>query len=87
MLALSMVLSVFMLPLGLTAQGFVAFDKECDPQTSTGFEEEALERVCSFHFTWSPPKAAVGPELLMHQYEEGMLDHPLKEVPHQPPRS
>jgi hypothetical protein len=85
-LALFMAFNLFMLPQVLTAQSIVNLYEECDSQPPPIIEEEVLKHACSIHRSAVPGKRGDGLVVLMHQYEERMLDHPVKEVPHQPPR-
>ncbi len=89
MRVLSLVMSfyLFMLPQLLTAQNVVAIFQDCGAQQPTILEEEVLKHAVDFrdHVPVPGPEHALVAQF--HQYEEEMLDHPLLEVPHQPPRS
>lgn len=86
-LALVMAFNLFMLPQVLTAQSIVNLYAECDQQPPPIIEEEVLKHACSIHRAPVTGECADGLVVLMHQYEERMMDHPLMDVPHQPPRS
>ena len=86
-LSVVMALHLFMLPQMLTAQNVVAIFEDCGSQQPTVLEEEVLKHAVDFreqvHLSCTDRLLAP----LFHQYEDAMLDHPLLEVPHQPPRS
>ena len=83
--ALIMAFSLFAAPQILTAQSIVALYAECGSQPTPIIEEEVVKHACP----WRSDVSIAFPDdltVLMHQYEERMLDHPVVEVPHQPPK-
>jgi hypothetical protein len=81
-----MAFDLFMLPQVLTAQSLFDWCEECGPQPPPIIEEEVLKHACSIHHAVEADIPSDGLVVLMHQLEERMMDHPLVEVPHQPPR-
>ncbi len=81
-----MAFNLFMLPQVLTAQSLFGVCEECGTPPPI-IEEEVLKHACTLHRVADADDLSDGPVVLMHQLEERMLDHPLLEVPHQPPRS
>lgn len=86
-LSLIMAFNLFMLPQVVTSQSILNMYEECDSQPPPIIEEEVLKHACAIHRGTPPHAAAEGLVVLFHQYQDRMLDHPLLEVPHQPPRS
>lgn len=86
MLSLLMAFQLFMLPQMVNSQRAVTMMEERGSQPPPIIEEEVLKHAISFRGMHSavPAMAQVAQ---FHQYAEMMLDHPLREVPHQPPRS
>ena len=86
-LSLVMAFHLFMLPQILTAQSFLdPVEEDAVQQIPPLLEEEVLKHACALHpCVFAPVNVDQGTTLL-HQYEERMRDHPLLEVPHQPPR-
>lgn len=89
MRVLSLVLAcqMFLLPQLINSQKAMAIVEERGAQPLPILEEEVLKHALSFRapvHSGAPDRDLVAH---FHQYEEMMLDHPLREVPHQPPRS
>lgn len=84
--SLVMACHLFMLPQVLTAQSLMDTMEQDVQQPPQLLEEEVLKHACSIHHAPFAPVNADASIELMHQYEERMLDHPLLEVPHQPPK-
>jgi hypothetical protein len=85
-LSLIMAMQLFWLPQMVNAQKAVTLVEERGSQSPPIVEEE-VKHACNIHghaFPAMPDRDLVAQ---FHQYEEMMLDHPLREVPHQPPRS
>lgn len=86
-LSLVMAFHLFMLPQILTAQSFLdPLEEDAVQQIPTLLEEEVLKHACAIHANVFAPENADRSTTLLHQYEERMREHPLLEVPHQPPR-
>lgn len=86
-LSLFMAFHLCLLPQLLTTQSVVAIYEESGTQLPTILEEEVLKHAVDFRdvVPMAVPESALIAQF--HQYEEEMRDHPLMEVPHQPPRS
>ena len=86
--ALVMAFQLFALPQMLTAQAVVAGLEDCGSQPSPINEEEGgFKQACPVREGLRMMDVSAVLTAQFHQYEEAMLDHPLLEVPHQPPRS
>lgn len=86
-ISLVMAFQLFLLPQLANTQYSITVVEERSSQPPPIMEEEVAKHIVSFrHHTPSevPERNLVAQ---FHQYEEMMLDHPLREVPHQPPRS
>lgn len=86
-LSLVMAFQLLLLPQLANTQYAVTVLEERSSQPAPVLEEEVLKHAVNFrHHAYSevPDRDLVAQ---FHQYEEMMLDHPLREVPHQPPRS
>lgn len=88
MRVLSLVMSayLFVLPQMLTSQYVVAIFEDCGSQPPPIIEEEVLKHAVPFeeHVRIPDPEPLMTARFL--QFEEEMLDHPVLEVPDQPPR-
>lgn len=82
-----MAIQLFMLPQMITAQSVVTILEERGAQPPSILEEEVLKHAVDFREQVPVPRLERAMVAQFHQYEEAMLDHPLLEVPHQPPRS
>ncbi len=85
-LSLAMSFYLFVLPQMLTAQNVVTIFEDCGSQPPPIIEEEVLKHAVEFRdqvrmWPLEPSRVAH-----FHQFEEEMLDHPVLEVPEQPPR-
>lgn len=85
-LSVVMAFYLFALPQMLTAQNVVAIFEECGSQPPPIIEEEVLKHAVDFRDHVHMPRPDRALVAQFHQYEDQMLDHPLLEVPHQPPR-
>jgi hypothetical protein len=85
--SLVMAFHLFALPQMLTAQSVVAIFEDCGSQPPPMLEEEALKHACTLREELCLMDVGAMLTAHFHQYEESMRDHPLMEVPHQPPRS
>jgi hypothetical protein len=87
LVSMFMAFQLFMAPLVTTSQDVVSIYKEMGCKPPPIIEEEVVKHVVG-QLSCAHPTA---PDRILvaqfHQYEEMMLDHPLREVPHQPPRS
>jgi len=81
-----MALNLLMFPSTVSAQRIIDTQEECGSPPSPVSEEEVVKDICAFRTTSIPDDGSHSVLVLMHQYEERMLDHPLLEVPHQPPK-
>jgi hypothetical protein len=86
-LALVMAFNLFTLPQMLTAQSVLALYEECGSKSAPILEEEVLKHACQPRNEVRSLEFFSDATLQLHQYAEDMLDHPLLEVPHQPPKS
>lgn len=82
-----MAFQLFALPQMLTAQAVVAVFEDSGSQPPSINEEEGFKQVCPLRETLRAMDMGVALTAQFHQFEEAMLDHPLLEIPHQPPRS
>lgn len=85
-ISLVMAFQLFVLPQMVNSQRAVAVMEERSPQPPPIIEEEVLKHAIRFS---GMPSAmpALAQVTQFHQHTEMMLDHPLREVPHLPPRS
>jgi hypothetical protein len=86
-LSLVMAFQLFALPQMLTARSVVAVFEDCGSQPPQILEEEVLKHACMLREDVRLMDVGAALTARFHQYEEAMRDHPLLEVPHQPPRS
>lgn len=87
LVSLVMAFQMFLLPQLINTQMAITVVEERGAQPPPLSEEEVLKHAVSFRdqvYSAAPDRDLVAQ---FHQYEEMMLDHPLREVPHQPPRS
>lgn len=84
--ALTMAISLFAAPQIITTKSIISLYAECGSQAPPIIEEEEVRHACDWRCDVHTPAFPDDLTVLMHQYEEGMLDHPVVEVPHQPPK-
>lgn len=83
--ALFMALNLFMLPQLTTGKAIITVCEETGTSLPSLLEEE-VKHACDIRKDVRPVVHAVGEVILLHQFEQRMLEHPLMEVPHQPPK-
>ncbi|MBK6832315.1 MAG: hypothetical protein IPG92_16975 [Flavobacteriales bacterium] len=84
--SLMMAFALFVAPQILNSQSIVSLYAECGSQPVPIIEEEVLKHACEVRSEVCPLASEGHVKILLHQYEESMLDHPAMEVPHQPPK-
>lgn len=85
-MAVIMTFSLVTLPQLLTTQAMVQMFEERGSQPPPIIEEEVLKHACTLRNEPDTPVQEASVIEFLHQYEEKMLDHPLLDVPHQPPK-
>jgi len=84
--AIWMAMNLFMLPQLIMGRTISALCEETVTSLPGMSEEEVIKHACHFRKDVRPVVKAAGEEVLLHQFEQRMLEHPLLEVPHQPPK-
>jgi len=83
--ALFMALNLFMLPQLTTGKAIITVCEETGTTLPSLLEEE-VKHACDIRKEVRPMVHTDGEVVLLHQFEQRMLEHPLLEVPHQPPK-
>ena len=85
-MAVLLALNLALLPLLSTANTTIALFEERGNEVPPVLEEEILKHACEIRIGRSADTASRSLLLLLHQYQDRMLDDPVLEVPHQPPK-
>jgi hypothetical protein len=85
-LSVLLALQLFALPLMVNAQTTIDLFEECGSQVPPVIEEEVLKHACEVRIGQLPQDLSQRVWLLLSVYQDSMLDHPIMEVPHQPPK-
>lgn len=85
-MAVLLALNLALLPLLSTANTTIALFEERGNEVPPVLEEEILKHVCELRISRSSATTSRAVSLQLHQYQDLMLDHPVMEVPHQPPK-